>query len=511
MLKNKQAGYNESSQNGLIMPQGKSDFLLKIFTWGKQHRLLIGILLPVLFHFVVVLWYVIVRDVSIMADPILNSWDSFWQHIPLAVLREKPLESLFYLHAQPPLFNFIGMIMDAVFGDFFLKILHFSHIVLGSLMCGMFFFTIFVLTNAYYYSLVVSLLVALNPSLFLYEAFPMYMLLSAFFVMTCIFFITLYHRYNKTRYLFLSAITSVLLVLLQSFFHIVFLFLLFVLIGVMAPVKTRKLLFFVLIVLFCIPLSLYLKNVLIYNFFGSTSWTGSNLWRIASAGYSEGERIEMFKDGIIEEAAACRDVFDKPSAFIKFGYDKKSDILLLGNDDYHNINMVDISRMHGKNAVRVILNDYTRYLKNVWNAYYIFCRLSYETRPLQANKMRLHPIHITINEIFHGTFIMRKIGKGGIMQSTSLYVIAFPLFLFLLACKFVRDTKFSFSRMLFFIQMNVGYIIMALFVLYVVSVSILFEYGENARFKFPIIMPTQCCLFSLFNSIFKSFPRDHSE
>ena len=48
--------------------------------------------------------------IRLAPDPL--TW--YWQYIEPALLKERLLESLFYLHSQPPLFNlFIGLALKA--------------------------------------------------------------------------------------------------------------------------------------------------------------------------------------------------------------------------------------------------------------------------------------------------------------------------------------------------------------------------------------------------------------
>ena len=47
----------------------------------------------------------IARGLSIRHDFGPSTWDFFWQNLSTADLRERAVQSLWYLHAQPPLWN----------------------------------------------------------------------------------------------------------------------------------------------------------------------------------------------------------------------------------------------------------------------------------------------------------------------------------------------------------------------------------------------------------------------
>lgn len=390
----------------------------------------------------------------------------------------------------------LGWLLHVLFNDAFLKALHALHVAMGAAMAGMAFRVMLTLTRRPLFSCIVAFLIALNPALFLFEAFAMYSLLTAFLVMLFMLFLALYQDHGNMAWLYSATAGAALLVLTRGTFHLVVL--IPVILGgcLLAASDWRKYARVALLIAL-IPTAWYAKNAAVFGFFGASSWAGSNLWRIASTTYSEMELRGLHLAGVIDEAAAKRDVFDAPSQFEKFGFTRESSIPTLSNDDYHNINMLDISRMHGSNAVRLIRHDPLRYLDNVRRAYLIFCKLSYETRPLQTNRGRMIPAHLAINEWLHGVLLMRMITRGEIARSSSLYVVAIPLCLLLFCWKGLRAAGLSGSKWLEFIRTNPVYCGALLMIAVVVLASVFFEYGENCRFKFAVIIPTQICLFSL--------------
>jgi len=319
---------------------------------------------------------------------------------------------------------------------------------------------------------------------------------TAFMVMLFVFFMALYQSNRRVKFLFAATGCIVFLTLLRSSFHIILLVPVIAASCLFAGAGWKKYLMFALLASL-LSFFWYSKNLFLYDFFGSSSWAGANLWRIASATHSRTKLRNLYEDGIIEEGAGKRNVFDRPSRFVKFGYNSVSDIPLLSNDDYHNLSMLEISRMQGRSALNMIRHKPLRYAKNVWGAYLLFCKLSYDTRPLQTNKGRLYTAHLKMNEWLHGRPIMKLAGNGRMMKSSTLFVFLIPLIFLFFITKGFRECGFSIRKWMVFLTHNPVYCSALLVIAYVVLVSMFFEYGENCRFKFSIAIPVHLCFFGL--------------
>ena len=71
------------------------------------------------------------RGVSIRHDFPPSTWDWFWQNLRVADLRERALESLWQLHAQPPLWNALNAPLIKLFGESQPEALFGLHVAMG--------------------------------------------------------------------------------------------------------------------------------------------------------------------------------------------------------------------------------------------------------------------------------------------------------------------------------------------------------------------------------------------
>lgn len=436
-------------------------------------------------HLGISLYYMHRCELSITSDPKANTWNFFWQTLPMEAMQKDLWGSLWNLHAQPPLFNLYGFLLNCVFGETkHLVGQHYVQIILGSIMCGMLYPLLKHMIRHRRVAFAAALFISLNPVIFLYEAFILYSLLTAFLITAALFVLMLYCETKKLSRLILFILLINMLMLTRSAYHIVLLIPIIVLAGILARTQWRR--FIILALLVSLPtLVWYTKNQVKFGFFGASSWMGSNMWRSVSAEYSQRDLRELHEQGVIESDAVVLKYFDPPSLFRELGYNKVSDVNVLSRDDYNNINMIDISMMHLRNAKRLKKHDPGHYYANVARAYRFLCKPSYETGPLIINTHRIET-HVNISSCLNGRKLSFFLKNRFHTRFTSFYMLLIPIPIVVLAIRACLLARLSWSRWIQMIRDNAVTITMAGLVFYVTAVSSLFEYGENCRFKFPI-------------------------
>ncbi len=431
------------------------------------------------------LYYMHGRGLSMTSDPKANSWDFFWQTLPMDAMQKDLWGSLWNLHAQPPLYNLYGFVIHQLFGSAnHLVAQHYVQIILGSIMCGMLYPILKHMIRRPRIAFVAALIISLNPVAFLYEAFILYTLLTAFLVVAALFALMRYCETSKLSRLLLFVLLINTLALTRSAYHAILLVPILVLGGILAARQWRR--FLILSLLICLPtLGWYAKNQVKFGFFGASSWMGSNMWRSVAADYSKKELRALHKEGVLESDAVARKYFDPPSAFVELGYNKTSNVDVLSRNDYNNINMIDISQMHLRNAKQLKHHDPRHYYTNVAQAYRFLCKPSNETRPLTINTHRIMA-HVNAASYVNGRKLASFLNERFDTRFTSLYMLLIPLPLLVLIIRAVIRARLSWPCWIDTIRENAVLITMAGLVFYVTAISCLFEYGENCRFKFSI-------------------------
>lgn len=438
-------------------------------------------------HLLVAGVYVQYFDITILGDTKVNDWDWFWQTLPLDALRTDLWQSLWFLHSQPPVLNLLGGLYIKAFYPHHLEALHVTNIVLGALICGLFYLIVVHFTNRRAPALGLSLLLTLNPSLYLFEAYVLYTVLTAFLVMLNLSCVLWYRQTRQPAALVVFILSLNLLILTRSVYHIILipLALLFVW-WLMADDRTRRLRTVFAGLLICLlSLGWFAKNSVLFGFFGASSWSGMGLWKAASRGDKLPQMEEYARLNVVEPMVVDLGAFAKPSAYEAYGFQKRSTIPVLAGDDYNNINIPDISARYRENARRLIAYAPQEYLHTVYLSYLQFSQPSSHFKHLSINSEEI-PLHVW----FYADYL-----EGGILLSRgqtdfgSFLFFLLPVSLVLYGVQFLRQWRRSDWRIAGAVRADSVLVWCAFLIVYTTAVGLTMEYGENDRFKFLIEFP----------------------
>lgn len=441
-------------------------------------------------HFIVALFYRYLGNLSITRDPVRDNWDWLWQTVPMDLLRESPLESIWYFHAQPPLFNLLGSILGAVFYPHHLEALYTLNILLGVLIVMMSGYILHTLIAQPIVGNIAIFFIALYPALYIYEAYILYTHLTAFWMVLCIFWIARYKATQNAFSLYSFIVTLNLTILTRSLYHPILLIV--SILGLMLVIRQSRTRLLALSTLISLPTAVFLiKNWLIFGFFGLSSWTGMNLYNIAQEGYTYTQLQELTQAGVINSMVIEVDRFAEPSIYVEYGYTKTSDIAVLNNNDRNNINYVDISAQYGESALALIRHSPRDYVFAVARAYFLFALPSgeYEYTLANAKDMGLH------SELYH------TIMGAGIEVPTariSLFSMLIALSLMLFIIDTFRRAGWTLQQWREMLREDIVMMTLFGFITYTIIVSILFEYGENQRFKYLVEVPLVIFILTVF-------------
>lgn len=434
-------------------------------------------------HLLMSIFYVAVIGISITADPEHCTWDWFWQSVPVALLRTDLMRSIWFLHSQPPLYNLLGGVLAKVFSTHQLQALHAGNILLGSVLSGMLYLIIVQLIPSRKIALGFAFVLAMNPSLYLYEAYTLYDLLSAFLVVLSVFCLSWHRAAKSTAALYCFLASFNVLILTRSVYQAVLLPIALILAVVLAEPDKRKRVLVIGSAICMLSLGWCGKNYAMFGFFGTSSWSGLGLWRIASRGYSASELEGLSDRGLLDRMVVERKPFMKPSAYRRYGFDKSSNIAVLSRDDLNNINVPDISREYGKNAVRLILNRPGRYVRSVYLAYLIFCRPSSRFGHVQirfnANKIRFHEGFYS--DVLQGRSLM---SRGKTYYGSFLFFLL-PCALALYGLQLLLRIR-AHRSLGSLIQDDAVMLWCSVLIIYTTLTSCLTVYTEQERYKFLI-------------------------
>ena len=209
-------------------------------------------------------------------DTLSSVLDNHWQTADIEGLKKDPIAALLHLHSQPPLFNFFFWLMAVIPGDAY------DHFVVFNCLAQSLVGLIVVEISSRYLrssvgGLAIGILYLLSPGVLLNSAYAFYppltsmgfaLLIYAFFVLQ-----------DKPRFAsVLIGFSICYLYMIRSSFSLPAAFILLCIFAYSSRKYLSKV-FLVSTLAFSVSilLSLPIKNYLMYGFFGSSSWSLSNL------------------------------------------------------------------------------------------------------------------------------------------------------------------------------------------------------------------------------------------
>ena len=349
-------------------------------------------------HLAVALAYKQIAGVDIQADPVRNTWDWFWQTLPLDALRFNLGESLWHLHSQPPLFNLYGAFFARLCYPAHLQAMQYANMLLGAALSAMLYPILRQATRTRNLAWLAALAIALNPALFLYEAYILYDLLTAFLVTLCVYCVAragpvkmwrkpaacVTEQRNRgplwASCAFILAVN--LLTLTRSSYHLALLLVAVPFSCFLARSRWRQALA-ISLVISSLSVGWYAKNAAQFGFFGGSSWYGLNLWHMVADGYDEPALRSLTASGLLDRMVVETPAFAEPSRYVAYGFDRVSDSPVLNRDDYNNINIPAVSAVYARNALRLIVYDPGHYVGSVLQPLDAPCDAAREKIPQQ--------------------------------------------------------------------------------------------------------------------------------
>ena len=420
------------------------------------------------------------------------------QFLDPQLLHHDLLQSLFYLHSQPPLFNlFLGIILKISP----LPALSFELVfkTAGALIPLLFFG---ILTRLGINSLVACMAAALfllNPTLILYENLLYYTYIEALFVLLALFFLLQWLMCTRSYFLILFWTSLLCLGMIRSLFHPLFFLITSLTLALYLAWRAqqrrlaRQLLLTSLIVL--IPLSLLCaKNAYLYGFFGTSSWDGMSLW-IKANGFAPETLEAFYNHGMISEKAlrAGHDTFQPISHFFDEGELDAipchhaadcSEWKTTGKENFNHSGYVPLSRQLRKDSFSLIVHEPQLF------AYYTLVSYSLMLWHASDSVHALFMHNLQVVEGLEEFYRFLHCGFLGVESKRSTHYLWWirSLLISALFLLFYASTLYYALRR----GSTVSYstLTLCLFSLlihtYTLSISSLIEFGENNRFRFPV-------------------------
>ena len=436
---------------------------------------------------------------------------TFAQYLDEELLKHNLLESLLYLHSQPPLFNlFLGIVLKCSPSDPTL-LFQSAYLVCGLVLyCALFFLQVRMGVNKPL-AFVISTAFMASPFFIGYEHWLFYTLpVTAVLTLSGLLLLE-FQETKRFWYGFWFFFSLFVLAGIRSLFHISYFALIVVALVALNWPDRRKVMLSALVP-FVLILSLYCKNLVLFGRFQTSSWLGIHTSRITIFNLSEQERKQLVSEGKLSKLALIyrwsplaqfppkyRDVHayrDIPAV--------SQPIKSTGATNYNNLAYIAIAEQYFKDSLQVVRYRPKAYLNGVMKSWLI-----YFTPHGYFGTLEAPPALSWLNRIYD-TFFYGKIpvdmSKTGVLPFCLLpgYHVYLFLFLglpFLLAYGLMLSLSRRSARAGLDRNRRVVILYLCVTIAFVAIPGNLLELTENNRYRFST-EPFSLVLLGLFIQLF---------
>ncbi len=316
----------------------------------------------------------------------------FWQYLDPELLSQNLVTSVYYQHSQPPLFNlFIGTLIQA-FPTFHPWVFAFIFHGCSLIIYGLMFYLLVASGINTTLALVVASVFIISPEAILYENMLFYTWPIAALLMIIAFCVFKYDHTHQRRYAISFLVLIAVLCLSRSMFHLIYLFACTVFILLFQKTH-RKILIGVGLAAILITSSVYIKNWVVFDFFGASSWTGMNVWRIVNAFDSATEnsdsplaKIQPFSP-LTDYPELYQQVPEQFLSIPALSSPKKSN----GDINFNHYGYLTLSKDYMALAKNQVQQDPVQYLKHMARAWLNYTEPAWIYRHLRSNSQHIKP------------------------------------------------------------------------------------------------------------------------
>lgn len=403
----------------------------------------------------------------------------YWQYLDVQSLQHNLLQSLWYQHSQPPVFNLLlGIVLKCsqtnapqVFEILFL-VISFSNAYL-------LLYNLNKTTGRRYLPIIISLTYALSPATILYENELFYTSFTSMLLLLLIAFVINFISKPSIGSAIGMFSMLTLICLTRSTYHLILLMIVCSLL-VFAFYKKcgSKLIIIGSLVSFSIVSGWYAKNYFIFGDFSASSWLGINFSRIVfhDAKISDSSTIAFVHPGL---PLFYYKKYINDDYIMKYaGLNDRILLHEMKNDSFINMNnagFLQVSQKYLEAGKQYIKQKPASYLAHTAASFIIFFSPASSYFKVQQNNDKICYYDLIFS------FNLSHLFKEKEKKRIALAISALPVFISYLVVFFVI-IKDALKRR-YISTVNSLIIIITLFIL---MVSALFEYGENMRFRYEL-------------------------
>jgi len=431
------------------------------------------------------------------ARPVLH----YYQFVDPELLKHRLLESLFYLHIQPPGWNLYAGVVLKFFPTSYSVIFHLTYLVFGLGICWSMYHLMRVLGVTRWLAFALAAWFIVSPGVVLFENYLLYEYLVAFLLLAAAMALVHFVMSQNSLWaiLFFGAVFA--LVLVRNFFHLAYFAAILAALAYLSPARRRSVLFCGALPLVAI-LGLYAKNWYLFGSFSGSTWMGMNMDVITAHQLTREEARDFVKQGVISPASLLDlgSPIDRYAPYIKMpsahtGIPVLDDcVTSIGATNFNCLAFFQVQRMYTQDGLALLRNYPVVYLRSLEAAWFTYFLPAGDFPFFDLNRPKIHAIDRFWNLVFFGQFKeasdrkeLRRLAARGARASLARYTGVFLMIglpalwlwsIYYLVTGVRRRTLDPPAAML------IGFLLLN--ITYVTAIANLLSSFENNRYRFPL-------------------------
>ncbi|MGZ4383335.1 MAG: hypothetical protein ACXVY3_01935 [Gaiellaceae bacterium] len=299
----------------------------------------------------------------------------FWQFIDTRLLKAHLLQSLWYLHSQPPLYNLFLGIGLKVFGASFSTAALWTQLVIGLVITLALYALLVLVGLSRWCAVAVSGLFAVSPQALLFENWLFYeYVVAALLLLAVLAFVAFERHPSAWRSFSLFAVLACLCYIRISFQIVVLLLALAFMLAVFAGHRRAIAVGAVLPLL--LVAGLMVKNWVMVGVPSTSSEAGMHLAHVDWYGFRDHQEHHLQERGVISAVSAVApfSALNVYESLVKLSHpktgipllDERSKPVAHTPANYDNIEYVHISRLYMHDFLEILVHEPSIYLRGVW-------------------------------------------------------------------------------------------------------------------------------------------------
>jgi hypothetical protein len=425
----------------------------------------------------------------------------YFQFLDPDLLRHHLLQSLFFLHIQPPGYNLFVGVMVKLFPQTYTAAFHAVHLMLGAAVICLLYYIMRNLGVAAHLAFISTSLFLISPGVVLFENFILYEYQIMFFLTVSAVFLLQYVSHHKVASAIGFLVCQFWLVMLRNQYHLVYFAVIFALLLYFSGSHHRRMISIAGSLLFAVILALYLKNQILFGKFVSSTWLGMNISHLTTLELTPEEKRSFVSQGKISRLSAELDIGVPLSSYKPYiVMPSKTSIPVLDREvtstnapNLNHLAILEVQKIRMRDGLYIIRHYPKAYVRSIAIAWFTYFLPADDFLFFDPNRVHIRKIERFFDIIFFGQFkqapgkILRGLYEQGASISLLLYTGVFLLIglpaVFICSVWFLyRD--FHLRSLDLPRELVIGFILFN--IVYITLISNFFGSFENNRYRFPI-------------------------